>query len=412
MMSRSSSIVCPWVTPKIFLRLDDPRPRIVAFFDHYAEFFKPFDEVILNFCAGNGDHILSYAGKDRWDESFDWARYNCYNASPEARASHNLNWLRRTREGGEVSDNPTNAGPSFILSEEILTYRKLRGIYDAFREEAAARKVPFKLLEYLEPGPEFCDCQWKTVRHPEGAAGSASAGGTILQGVIDVCSALHADSFPYAAYPSGIPEGTNTGDFCVAQTDAFTRDMQLDGVFLGNQFGLLGLWHPDNAPPADPIRRAAIRHFFHQLRRKMGERLIYWMDTYWPAEVEIDKWQMCEENYAQLDAVMISNFAVLVERTQIVPNLESRLRIAETAGGKPLTLFSFDFVDPWYTYRVYLDHRKDFHFQHEVYKKHGHRCQGISFFANDTFGHFVMPTPLNETLQAIKSGLSFAAGMK
>src|SRR5262249_25752416 len=150
------------------------------------------------------------------------------------------------------------AGPGFILSEQVMTYRVLARIYDAFREEGARRGLNFKLLEYLEPGPEFCRCEWKTKRHPEGAGGSADAGGTITQGVIDVCSTLHADPMPYAAHPGGIPAGTNTGDFCIAQTDAFTRDFGLDGVFLGNQFGLSGFWHPDNAPPIDPARREGI----------------------------------------------------------------------------------------------------------------------------------------------------------
>jgi hypothetical protein len=176
----------------------------------------------------------------------------------------------------------------------------------------------------------------------------------------------------------------------------------LDGIFLSNQFGLNGYWEPQAAPPATPARREGIRRFFHGLRRALGTRLIYWQDTYWPAEVEIKTWAMSEDNYAQLDAVMISNFAVLAERTRIVPNLEIRLRIAGKSGGKPLTLFSVDFVDPYYWYRAHLDERRSFLFQHEIYRKHGARCQGVSFFANDTFGHFVMPKPLQETLAVLR----------
>ena len=43
------------------------------FFDHYEPWFKHASEVALNFATGNGDHILNYAGKDRWSDSFDWA---------------------------------------------------------------------------------------------------------------------------------------------------------------------------------------------------------------------------------------------------------------------------------------------------------------------------------------------------
>jgi hypothetical protein len=198
-----------------------------------------------------------------------------------------------------------------------MTYRKLAGIYAAFREEAKRRGINFKLLEYLEPGPEMCQCVWKTQRHPEGSQGSADAGGTVVQGVIDVCSTLSADRERYAAFPEGVAKGMITGDFVAAQTDAFTRDFGLDGVFLGNQFGLTGFWHPRNAPPATAERREGIARFFSKLRQAMGQRRVYWMDTYWPADVEMDKWAMSEANYEQLDAVMVSNFAVIAPRENI-----------------------------------------------------------------------------------------------
>jgi hypothetical protein len=126
------------------------------------------------------------------------------------------------------------------------------------------------------------------------------------------------------------------------------------------------------------------------------------MDTYWPADVEIEKWAMSEENYSMLDAVMISNFAVIIDRNNIIPNIESRLRISAKNAGCPATLFSFDFVDPWYAYRVYLDLCWAFGLQHQIYKAWGPKLQGASFFANDTFGQFVFPEPLSETLTVIR----------
>lgn len=424
-MNKALSIVCPWVTPKVFPNFEDPAPRVRSFFDHYESWFLHAETVVLCFAAGNGDHILNYRGTAGLDDAFEWARYNCFRAAhmtgnfdgldeaaerarlnahnnpQELAFRHNLDWLNRVREGGERSYNPYSAGPSLVISEQVLTYRILGRFYVCFREEAQKRGINLKLLEYLEPGPEFCPCVWKTQLHPEGAQGNADAEGSVAQGVIDVCSTLREDSFPYAAFPRGIPAGTNTGGFVAAQTAAFVRDFELDGVYLGNQFGLIGFWDPKNAPPATPERREGVKRFFQSFRNAMGDKLIYWMDTYWPAEIEIEKWAMSEENYAVMDAVMCSNFAVLVERTQIAPNVESKQRISQKHGGRPAVLFSVDFVDPWYWYRTYLDDRKNFLFQHEIYRSHGARCQGVSFFANDTFGHWVMPEPLAETLQVI-----------
>jgi hypothetical protein len=214
-----------------------------------------------------------------------------------------------------------------------------------------------------------------------------------------VCSTLNADSSCYAAVPAGFPAGTNTGDFCIEQADAFTRDLGVDGLFLGNQFGLTGFWNPKNAPRLTAERRDGIGRFFHGLRRAMGERLIYWMDTYWPVEDEIGAWGMSEANYTQFDAVMVSNFAVLTEAARMEQNVRSKIALRERLGARPDILFSVDFVDPWYWYRSYLDLRALYLHQRAVYRELGSQCQGVSFFGNDTFGQWVLPGPLGDTFR-------------
>lgn len=401
----SRTEVCLWLTPKVFADIHEPREGAAAFFDHYASWVGTGDRLVLNFCSGNGDHVLNYRGRDHWSDGFDWARYNCYSGSPETHRAHTLNWLKRVREGGERSFNPYNAGPAFIVSDQRMDYAVLARIYSALRAESSARGIERVLLEYLEPGPEFCASTWKTQLHPEGALGSADAGGTIAAGVIDVCSRLLADERAYAAYPAGIPDGESTGTFVARQTAAFVGDFGLDGIFLGNQFGLLGFWHPDNAPEPTPERRTGITAFFRAMRDELGTKLIYWMDTYWPADIEESAWAMDPENFTLVDAVLCSNFAVLAERTQIEPNLRSRFALRERLEHAPRVLFSFDFVDPWYWYRTYLDDRENFLFQHKVFARLGDHCDGVTFFANDTFGHFVMEHPLAETEAAVRTVL-------
>jgi hypothetical protein len=409
--SRRPQKVYPWLTPKVFPNPSEPVKRVAEFFDHYADWFAYVDEVVVTFATGNGDHILNYRGRRHWDDTFDWARYNCFGGPENNAHDHNLGWLTRVREGGERSDNPYMAGPMVIVSEAEMCYRDLAQIYTALRGEAASRGIRLKVVEYLEPGPEFCRSEWKTVRHPEAARGSADAGGNIATGLIDVCSTLNEDNRAYAAYPDGLAEGTPTAEFIAGQTAAFLRDFELDGVFLGNQFGLLGLWDPRNAPPATAERRAGVTRFFGQMRESLGEKLIYWQDSFWPPEVEDRAWAMDASNYALLDGILCSNFAVLVERTNVRPNIEGKLAISATNGGRPEVLFSVDFVDPWYWYRTYLDDRRYFTFQHEVYREIGPRCDGVSFFANDTFGQFVMPQPLGETLTVVAEANGWTKGV-
>ncbi|MCX4908177.1 hypothetical protein [Streptomyces sp. NBC_00878] len=415
--SRARLEACLWLTPKVFDDLADPGSGIEAFFDHHAAWTADRD-LTLVFCAGNGDHILNYTG--RRDERFDWARYNCYAADTEpggpARLarSHNADWLTRVREGGERSANPYSAGPMFTLSEQPMDYDLLAGVYAAVRRVAERRGVRLRLLEYLEPGPEFCRSEWKTERHPEVSSAAADAGGHMIPGVIDVTLPLAADPRPYRAFPDGVPAGVPAGDFVAAQTAAFVDDFGLDGVMLGNQFGLIGFWHPDNARKLTPERVAGIERFFLQMRARMDGRLVYWMDTYWRAEVEREAWGMTDACYATLDAVLVSTFAVLVERTEIVPNLLSKaaLSAAGTGGTSgtsgtsgtegPRVLFGLDFVDPWYWYRTHLDDRRSYVYQRDVLRQHAAHVDGVSFFGNDTFGQYVPAARLDETLDAVR----------
>lgn len=384
-----------WVTPKIFDDLADPGSGAAAFFDHYAETILDHALTVV-FATGNGDHILNYRGESGIGDRFDWARYNCFaqsDAGPDTVArSHNREWLTRVREGGERSFNPYSAGPMVIMSEQTLDYTRLAALYESFRAESRKRGLVLTLLEYLEPGPEFCRSEWKQNRHPEVSAGEANAGGHIVPGVIDVTLPLQADDHHYAAYPAGFPEGTIAGDFVAKQTGEFIRAFALDGVLLGNQFGLTGFWDPKNAPPLTPERSAGIARFFAAMRTELGDSKLYWMDTYWSVDVEREAWGMTDACYLAMDAILVSTFAVLVERTEIERNVLSKIGL-----GGPRVLFGLDFVDPWYWYRTYLDDRRTYLFQREVLERYRDRIDGVSFFANDTFGHFVERGPLDET---------------
>ncbi|MCH7232430.1 hypothetical protein L0U85_16445 [Glycomyces sp. L485] len=391
---RTTAEVLLWITPKIFDDLCRPAAAVGAFFDHYRDWIDGRRATIL-FAAGNGDHVLNYAGRGGRLDRFDWARYNAFapgHDQDRLRRDHNRDWLDRVREGGERSENPYAAGPMMILSEQVMDYEVLAGIYATVRAEAESRNVDIRLLEYLDPSPERCASEWKRRRHPEVSQGAGSG----EPGVIDTTVPLRGDGFRYAAWPDGIPEGLPAGDFAAAQAAAFCADFGLDGVLLGDQFGLVGLRDPANAPEPTDERRAGVERFFTQLRERMGNRLVYWMDTHWPAEVEREAWCMTDAAYASLDAIVASAGAVPTERGRIVPNLRSK----STLSG-PSVIMGLDFVDPWRWHRAYLDDRRTYLCQREVLEDCAELIDGVTFFANDTFGQFVRADPLAETLATL-----------
>ena len=402
--------LCLWVTPKIFDDINDPRPGVEAFLDHYVDWFIDRDITIV-FCTGNGDHILNYRGTDHLDDTFDWARYNAYAWDPSsgetfyaAARRHNQNWLCRVREEGERSHNPYSAGPMTIMSDQRMDYRILAGIYQAFTFEAKRRNLHVRLLEYLEPGPEFCRSEWKTRRHPEATRARADSGGHYIPGLIDVTANLHTDTRSYAGWPHGVPPETPAGDFVAVQSGAYVKAFGIDGILLGNQFGLLGLWDPSAAPELTNQRREGIRRFFLAMRDALGESQLYWMDTYWRMSVEIDTWGMSPECYDVLDAIVVCTFAVLVERTEILANLRSKAPLAAR------TLYALDFVDPWYAYRVHLDDIRTYRYQREILANNGELIDGITFFANDTFGFFVPQKRLRETFTSSAAAIPAREG--
>src|SRR6187549_1723997 len=96
-MPKPLKIVCPWLTPKVFPRFEDPAPRVREFFEHYRELFEMAERIVLCFAAGNGDHVLNYRGEGSRGDAFDWARYTAYNGGEANAFAHNLDWLNRVR---------------------------------------------------------------------------------------------------------------------------------------------------------------------------------------------------------------------------------------------------------------------------------------------------------------------------
>ena len=381
----------PWLTPKIFGDFTEIEQTVQCFYDHYADYIRGSEKTVINFCTGNGDHILNYAGMDDTTE-FDWARYNRYVCDEGVTVrDHNLGWLKDCYEPQVHDAEYYPKGPSFLTSDKRMNNALLLSVYRAFYKIAKERGINVQILEYLEPGPEFCDSVWKRERHPE----------CLSNMVIDVCAKLKGDEHRYSAYPDGIAEGTPVSEFIARQCRNFVHDFGIDGICLGNQFGLLGFWDPNAAPPLTQEREEAIGKFFRTMRSELDGKLLYWMDSYHPVETEISVWGMRKENYACLDGIIVSSFAVLVKEELLIPNIQSKRKVCDICLQKPDVLFTMDFVDPWYQYRVYVDYPDKYEYQRQCFEKVKKLCDGVSFFANDTFGLYVFEKPLRDTLKRI-----------
>lgn len=94
---------------------------------------------------------------------------------------------------------------------------------------------------------------------------------------------LHADSYPYAAFPNGLPESTYFPDFFGAQWGSFARAVGFDVLLLRD--GLMGpMIYTRNGPfgtrlPADPAVTAefsqAVRDLYRSVKQAAPEKLIF-----------------------------------------------------------------------------------------------------------------------------------------
>lgn len=79
-------------------------------------------------------------------------------------------------------------------------------------------------------------------------------------GTIDYTADLHADSRRYAAFPSGVHEGTPIREFFGRQWGALSKAVGLNAIVLRDSFLFKGVytrgWGPQGAVPADPVAAA------------------------------------------------------------------------------------------------------------------------------------------------------------
>ncbi|MFD0961027.1 hypothetical protein [Paenibacillus chungangensis] len=174
----------------------------------------------------DGSEILTWNG--RLETSFEWAKYIGF---------ANEEYFSHIKD----KDNPRIAR-TYTDAPVDMTYADLKRIVASFKRIARERfDVQLEVGATFDAGPEFAYSDFKYKKHPE--MNRAELGGRFIALKADytvVCtwSKLKQDTSSYAAYPSGIPEGTPFGEFLGKQCASFLPELGFDYIWFSNGFAL------------------------------------------------------------------------------------------------------------------------------------------------------------------------------
>ena len=164
------------------------------------------------------------------EDSFEWGKYIGIG-----------NWNRNVPPEVRKNDPSLHSFPLYYTENPPeMTYGDLKDIISTVKRVGKEiTGFDIEAGKTFDPGPEFSYSEFKYERHPEIAMGNTMGSKKWLH-----CAArLHADTRKYAAYPSGIPEGTHIGEFLGRQFMAVKRDIGFDYIWLSNGFGFsLASW--------------------------------------------------------------------------------------------------------------------------------------------------------------------------
>lgn len=359
------------VTPKLLRDLTNPRPAIRAFFAHYTAHL-PFRTYRVVFAVGNSDHILAYQGRPGWDTAVPWARYT-------------EDSLRPRRPGQQL--------PRVALSQQPLTYRQIAGIVRIFRAEARRAGVTLRILDQLDKNGEFAEIPFKLVRHPEIFSRAYRAAGLLI------AARLSSDAERYAAYPSGIPEGTHSGTFIAKQVAAYVQDLGFDGIFLSNQVGTRGHWDPARAPGYSAAEAKEILRFFTLLRSHLGKKEIVWWDSTQQVAVERARWSVDPHTYTRMTTIAAAGYCVIRSNTaHYAASLDSKLAL-----DGPQVSATLDYVDPYYTYNSWRQYPRCSAELERVAAARWETLEGVFTFGHDERGQLIPATLLRRFVSALKT---------
>lgn len=189
-------------------------------FEQWRPLIKNRPTVSVMLWSADGSELLDYKGE--LSEQFEWCRYIGLANFP-------------LLEDGEPPETSLHVRKQlYIENPPVMTYKILKTVVETFKRvgKELFPNAKIKVGTTFDIGGEFAVSDFKYNRHKEVCKGSGCG-----VGFISASSVLEGDDFPYAAFPSGIPDKTPFGTFFGAQANAFMTDMGFDFIWLSNGFG-------------------------------------------------------------------------------------------------------------------------------------------------------------------------------
>ncbi len=196
---------------------------IRGLFQQWSMLIKRFDSIAVLLWTSDGSELLDYTGD--MGQTFEWAKY--IGRANEFEGDWN-------REKDPLRLSPHARRYLYTKDPVEFTYADLQAIVLAIKTiGSSVAGKPVRVGTTLDPGPEFAESSFKYSRHPE----ICTAGSMGAKSFMVSYEKLHADDYPYCAYPTGVPEGLSLATFLGAQASCFLRDMGMDYIWLSNGFG-------------------------------------------------------------------------------------------------------------------------------------------------------------------------------
>ena len=212
------------VSLKPFKKTDDAYIRTICrqIFEDWRPLLKGRKTVSVMLWTSDGSEILDYASD--MNAPFEWCRF----FGTANRQALGEDEPRETSLHSKRQDYMENA--------PVMTYAILKTIVSTLKEEGerAFPEAIIRVGETFDIGPEFAISDFKYRRHKEICTNTS---GVDKIGFVDATAHLAGDNRAYAAYPSGIPDGTPFGTFLGKQSEIFLRDMGFDFLWLSNGVG-------------------------------------------------------------------------------------------------------------------------------------------------------------------------------